>query len=53
MKKVECLITEEKSSIIDEFCEKEGYTRAELLRRIIDLYLDEKILPKQNNVCKS
>lgn len=41
MKKIECLISEEKMNIIDLICSKEGYTRAELNRRIIDIYINK------------
>lgn len=39
MKKIECLVSDEKNRVIDEICEKEGYTRAEFNRRALELYL--------------
>ncbi len=39
MKKIECLISDEKSQQIDSICDKEGYTRAEFTRRALELYL--------------
>jgi len=42
MKKIECLVSQEKAVEIDEVCDKEGYTRAEFTRRAIDHYLINK-----------
>ncbi len=39
MKKIESLISEEKMDKVDVVCEKEGYTRAEFMRRAIDNHL--------------
>jgi hypothetical protein len=39
MKKIQCFLSEEKMGVIDSICEKNGYTRAELNRRALDLYL--------------
>jgi metal-responsive CopG/Arc/MetJ family transcriptional regulator len=39
MKKIECLISDEKSQEIDNICDKECYTRAELNRRALEAYL--------------
>lgn len=36
MKKIECMISDEKMKQIDEYCNKEGYTYAEFNRRAID-----------------
>ena len=41
MKKIECMVSIEKSNIIDVICEKEGYTRAEFNRRALDSFLNQ------------
>lgn len=40
MKKIECLVSDEKMEEIERICQKEGYTRAEFMRRTIDNYIN-------------
>lgn len=40
MKKIECLISDEKDELINKICDKECYTRAEFTRRALELYLN-------------
>jgi hypothetical protein len=40
MKKIECLISDEKNEFIDKVCDSEGYTRAEFNRRALELYIN-------------
>lgn len=53
MKKIECLLSDEKNKTIDTLCDKECYTRAEFNRRAIENYLklleDAGVITKTNN----
>lgn len=41
MNKIECLVSEQKMTIINNICSAENYTRAEFNRRAIDYYLEK------------
>jgi hypothetical protein len=49
MKRITCIVSDEKMKLIDTICKDNHYTHAEFNRRAIDCWIDEWVLARGKN----